>query len=115
MKALVFSVIYNSFIIPTNSTICVYVLIIDRNASALYEVAGCAIKKYLTPNLVHYVIQQKPFSRRFVPDELLKKINNLFSINFETDEVISIVKEKLISRFYTKSMQRIGYIYEKEI
>jgi len=113
VKALVFSVIYNSFIIPVRGTICVYVLIVDRNASSLYEVR-CSINKYLSRNLICYIIQQGTYARK-VPDELLRSINNLYSINFETDEVINIVKEKLIARFFTKSMQRVGYIYEKDI
>lgn len=115
MKVLVFSVIYNSLVIPAPSTICVYVLIIDRNASSLYEV-GSAVKKYLTPNLVHYIIQH--FARRFVPFPLLNLIDSLFSLNFGTSEIISRVKEELISYYNTnntKSMQRVGYIYEREI
>ena len=112
MRVLVFNIIWDNLVSPGDSVTCIYILVIDRTYSSLYEVR-CSIKKHLTPNLICYIIQKRIFARK-VPDKLLRSINNLFSINFGTNEVISIVKKKLIPLF-TKSMQRVGYIYEMDI
>lgn len=110
MRVLVFSMIWYNLVSPGNIT-CTYVLVIDRTCSSLYEVQ-CSIKKYLSRKSIHYIIQQRNFARS-IPDKQLSLINNLFSLNIGTSEVISLVKEKLSQ--FNKSMQKIGYIYEKDI
>ena len=113
MRVLVFNIIWDNLVSPGDNITCIYILVIDKTYSSLYEVR-CSMKKYLTPNLIYYIIQKRIFAEKVVPDELLRSINNLFSLNIGTNEVISIVKKKLIPLF-TKSMQRVGYIYEKDI
>lgn len=114
MKVLVFNVIWfnlRSSISSTGYITHTYILVIDRTCSSLYEVGS--IKKYLSCNSIRYIIQQRTFARR-VPEKLLTDINNLFSMNFGTSEVISIIKKKLIPLF-SKQIQKVGYIYEVDI
>ena len=115
MRVLVFNIVWYNFASLSfsnmGSATYTYVLVIDRTCSSLYEVR-CSIGKYLSRNLIRYIIQQRTFAKE-IPDKQLLFINNLFSLNIGTNEVISLVKEKL--SLFTKSMQKVGYIYEIEI
>ena len=110
MRVLVFNMIWDDFV-SSGSITCTYVLVVDRTCSSLYEVK-CSIKKYLSRNSICYIMQQRSFARR-VPDKLLNTINGLYSIDFGTNEVIRVIKEDL--SHFTKSKQRVGYMYEKDI
>ena len=112
MRVLVFNIIWYDLSNMGGNITCTYVLVIDRTCSSLYEVKR-SIKKYLSCNLIRYIIQQRDDLTRSIPNNQLSLINNLFSLNFGTSEVISLVKERLSHS--TKSMQRVGYIYEVDI
>ena len=112
MKALVFYLTFDD-----TEYGMIYILTITRYEIKLYTLIVIK-RKRISPNTIRYIIQNpRVVQKRQIPLELSRIINNLFSINFSTEEITNIVKDRL----QKKSTEIFGngrlvkYIYEVNI
>ena len=96
----------------------VYILLIDREGELCLYSINAIIKKYLSRNTIHYIIQNSySVQKRWIPLQLSRMIGSLYSMNFNTKEVIKYVKSRLLQKnleIFGKGRE-VLYTYEIEI
>jgi len=76
-----------------------YILLISKEEELCLYSIDTVIKKYLSRNVIHYITQNYySVRKRLIPLQVSRIINNLYSMNFHTIEVVKIVKSRLLQK-----------------